>query len=61
MVHEFNHRYLDNLDSLEGLRLTMFHGLANLGYTDVDVGYPHLLNTYGPFHNNCNIGIVGDG
>ena len=46
MVHEFNHRYLDNLTALEGIQLTMFHGLANLGYGGSDVGYPHLLNTY---------------
>lgn len=46
MVHEFNHRYLDNLPAIEGIRLTQFHGLANLGYGDADVGYPHLMNTY---------------
>ncbi len=46
MVHEFNHRYLDNLQTLEGLQLTMFHGLANLGFNGDDLGYPRLLNTY---------------
>jgi hypothetical protein len=46
MVHEFNHRYLDNLRALEGIQLTMFHGLAGLGYEGGDVGYPHLMNTY---------------
>jgi len=46
MVHEFNHRYLDNLRTLEGIQLTTFHGLANMGYGDLDLGYPHLLNTY---------------
>jgi hypothetical protein len=46
MVHEFNHRYLDNLPGIEGVHLTMFHGLAGLGYGEADCGYPHLLNTY---------------
>ncbi len=46
MVHEFNHRYLDNLRALEGIQLTMFHGLANLGYEGGDLGYPRLMNTY---------------
>ncbi len=46
MVHEFNHRYLDNLRTLENIQLTQFHGLANLGYEDKDLGYPHLMNTY---------------
>jgi hypothetical protein len=46
IVHEFSHRYLDNLTSIEGIRLTMFHGLANLGYEDDDLGYPPLHNTY---------------
>jgi hypothetical protein len=46
MVHEFNHRYLDNLVALEGIQLTLFHGLGHLGYADDDLGYPHLLNTY---------------
>jgi len=46
VVHEFNHRYLDNLESIEGIRLTQFHGLARLGYEADDLGYPHLLNTY---------------
>ena len=30
LVHEVNHRYMDNLDSIEGLRLTQFHGLGRL-------------------------------
>ena len=46
LVHEFNHRYLDNLDAIEGIRLTQFHGLARLGYESDDLGYPDLLNTY---------------
>jgi hypothetical protein len=46
LVHEFNHRYLDNLESIEDIRLTQFHGLARLGYEGNDLGYPHLLNTY---------------
>jgi len=46
LVHEFNHRYLDNLEAIEGIRLTQFHGLARLGYEPDDLGYPHLLNTY---------------
>ena len=46
LVHEFNHRYLDNLEAIEGIRLTQFHGLARLGYEDNDLGYPRLLNTY---------------
>ena len=46
LVHEVNHRYLDNLDSIEGLRLTQFHGLGRLGYENQDLGYPTLLNTY---------------
>jgi hypothetical protein len=46
MVHEFNHRYLDNLPSIEGVHLTRFHGLAALGYHGPDCGYPGLLNTY---------------
>jgi hypothetical protein len=46
MIHEFNHRYLDNLPDIEGIRLTAFHGLSLLGYRDDDLGYPHLMNTY---------------
>jgi hypothetical protein len=46
LVHEFNHRYLDNLEAIEGIKLTQFHGLARLGYEGDDLGYPHLLNTY---------------
>lgn len=46
LVHEFNHRYLDNLESIEGVQLTMFHGLAMLGYEAGDCGYDDLLNTY---------------
>jgi hypothetical protein len=46
MVHEFNHRYLDNLQTLEGVHLTQFHGLANLGYDGKDCGFPELMNTY---------------
>lgn len=46
LVHEFNHRYLDNLESIEGVQLTMFHGLAMLGYEGGDCGYDDLLNTY---------------
>jgi len=46
LVHELNHRYLDNLEAIEGIRLTQFHGLARLGYEPDDLGYPHLLNTY---------------
>jgi hypothetical protein len=45
-VHEFNHRYLDNLESIEGIHLTQFHGLARLGYEATDLGYPGLYNTY---------------
>jgi hypothetical protein len=46
LVHEFNHRYLDNLESIEGVQLTLFHGLAMLGYEAGDCGYDDLLNTY---------------
>ena len=46
LVHEFNHRYLDNLRTIEGVELTMFHGLAMLGYDAGDCGYDDLLNTY---------------
>jgi hypothetical protein len=46
LVHEFNHRYLDNLQSIEGVQLTMFHGLGMLGYESGDCGYEDLLNTY---------------
>lgn len=46
MVHEFNHRYLDNLPGIEGVHLTQFHGLAMLGYDGADCGYPQLMNTY---------------
>ncbi len=46
MVHEFNHRYLDNLRAIEGVQLTLFHGLSALGLRDRDCGYPRLMNTY---------------
>lgn len=46
LIHEFNHRYLDNLQAIEGVQLTTFHGLALLGYETGDCGYDDLLNTY---------------
>ena len=46
LVHEINHRYLDNLEAIEGIKLTQFHGLGRLGYEENDLGYPQLLNTY---------------
>jgi len=46
VVHEVNHRYLDNLKTIEGLQLTMFHGLAMMGYQAGDLGYPDLLAVY---------------
>jgi hypothetical protein len=46
VVHEVNHRYLDNLSTIEGLQLTQFHGLARMGYESGDLGYPDLLSTY---------------
>ena len=42
MVHEFNHRYLDNLGDLEGVKLTRFHGLAALGFSRC--GFPEVLD-----------------
>jgi hypothetical protein len=45
-VHEVNHRYLDNLEAIEGVHLTQFHGLAAMGYERGDLGYPDLLATY---------------
>jgi hypothetical protein len=46
VVHEVNHRYLDNLASIEGVQLTQFHGLSKMGYETGDLGYPDLLATY---------------
>lgn len=46
LVHEVNHRYLDNLSSIEGVQLTMFHGLNMMGYESGDLGYPDLLAVY---------------
>jgi hypothetical protein len=46
VVHEINHRYLDNLLAIEGVQLTQFHGLAKMGYDNGDLGYPDLLATY---------------
>ena len=46
IVHEVNHRYLDNLTTIEGVQLTMFHGLNNMGYEVGDVGYADLLAVY---------------
>lgn len=46
VVHEVNHRYLDNLLTIEGVRLTQFHGLGMMGYERGDLGYPDLLATY---------------
>jgi hypothetical protein len=46
VVHEVNHRYLDNLREIEGLQLTLFHGLRVMGYEAEDLGYPDLLATY---------------
>jgi hypothetical protein len=46
VVHEVNHRYLDNLKDIEGVQLTQFHGLSLLGYAAGDLGYPDLLSTY---------------
>lgn len=47
VVHEVNHRYLDNLKTIEGLQLTQFHGLNALGYEFGDVGFDEAdLGTY---------------
>ena len=46
VVHEVNHRYLDNLSAIEGVELTQFHGLSMMGYAGADLGYPDLLATY---------------
>ncbi|HZK79971.1 MAG TPA: hypothetical protein VFC46_02870, partial [Humisphaera sp.] len=46
VVHEVNHRYLDNLNTIEGVQLTQFHGLSMMGYEGGDLGYPDLLSTY---------------
>lgn len=47
IVHEVNHRYLDNLKSIEGVQLTQFHGLNALGYEFGDVGFDEAdLGTY---------------
>ena len=47
IVHEVNHRYLDNLRTIEGLQLTQFHGLSALGYEFGDVGFDEAdLGTY---------------
>jgi hypothetical protein len=46
LVHEVNHRYLDNLPNIEGIQLTTFHGLSLLGYEAGDLGYPDLLAAY---------------
>jgi hypothetical protein len=46
IVHEVNHRYLDNLATIEGVQLTQFHGLHAMGYQRGDLGYPDLLATY---------------
>lgn len=46
VVHEVNHRYLDNLRTIEGLQLTQFHGLHMMGYERGDLGYPDLLAVY---------------
>jgi hypothetical protein len=46
VVHEVNHRYLDNLNVIDGVQLTQFHGLNMMGYERDDLGYPDLLATY---------------
>ncbi|MGD0091895.1 MAG: hypothetical protein ABSE73_18425, partial [Planctomycetota bacterium] len=46
VAHEVNHRYLDNLNTIEGVQLTQFHGLNMMGYERGDLGYPDLLATY---------------
>lgn len=47
IVHEVNHRYLDNLRTIEGIQLTQFHGLTALGYEFGDVGFDEAdLGTY---------------
>lgn len=46
IVHEVNHRYLDNLSTIEGQQLTLFHGLSAMGYAGGDLGYPDLLAVY---------------
>lgn len=46
IVHEVNHRYLDNLNTIEGEQLTLFHGLSAMGYESRDLGYPDLLAVY---------------
>jgi hypothetical protein len=46
VVHEVNHRYLDNLGTIEGVQLTQFHGLSKLGYESQDLGYADLLAVY---------------
>jgi hypothetical protein len=39
IVHEVNHRYLDNLRDIEGMQLTQFHGLAAMGFEFGDLGF----------------------
>jgi hypothetical protein len=47
VVHEINHRYLDNLKSIEGVQLTLFHGLSAMGYEFGDLGFDEAdLATY---------------
>ena len=47
VVHEVNHRYLDNLKEIEGVQLTLFHGLAAMGYEFGDLGFDESdLATY---------------
>jgi hypothetical protein len=47
VVHEVNHRYLDNLKTIEGVQLTLFHGLSAMGYEFGDLGFDEAdLATY---------------
>lgn len=47
VVHEVNHRYLDNLQEIEGRQLTIFHGLSAMGYEFGDLGFDEAdLATY---------------
>jgi hypothetical protein len=46
IVHEFNHRYLDNLQQIEGIHLTRFHGLSSLGFSSCGFREPLYQATY---------------
>ena len=44
MVHEVNHRYLENLEAIEGVHLTQFHGLTAMGSAANDITPNNLLS-----------------